>query len=96
MIKGVKRMYPFRTSSNSFTKEITVKRLFAVILSAAMIFSLYACGSKTYQVKTKSGESFNSLGAPDYDVKSKSYKFTNEMGKEVILNKEDIDSIKEK
>ncbi len=53
--------------------------------------ALAACGTKTYQVTTKSGQTYTANGSLDYDVKSETYKFKNEKGKEIILNQKDIE-----
>lgn len=73
-----------------------MKRIFALILTLLMALSLCACGSKTYEITTRTGQSFTAKGSPKYDVQSETYKFENEDGKEVILNQEDIEVIKEK
>ena len=73
-----------------------MKRILALLMTLLLAFSLVACGSKSYQVTTQSGETFIAKGSPKYDVRSKTYKFRDEKGKEVILNQEDIKVIKEK
>jgi len=73
-----------------------MKRLLALLLTFLLTFSLAACGSKAYQVTTRSGQTFTAKGSPEYDVQSETYKFKDEEGKEVILNQEDIEVIKEK
>jgi hypothetical protein len=73
-----------------------MKRLLVLITVLLMTLSLAACGSKTYQVTTRSGQTFTANGSPDYDVQSETYKFKDEEGKEVILSKEEIEVIKEK
>jgi Flp pilus assembly protein TadD len=72
-----------------------MKRIIAILLSVAMLAALAACGTKNYQVTTKTGKTFTTQGAPEYDLKSETYKFKNEEGREVILNQEDVDVIQE-
>lgn len=73
-----------------------MKRLLALVFTLALAFSLTACGSKSYQITTRSGDTFTAKGSPKYDVQSETYKFKDEEGKEVILNQEEIKVIKEK
>ena len=73
-----------------------MKRILALIMTLLLAFSLTACGFKSYQITTQSGETFTANGAPEYDVQSQTYKFHDEEGKEVILNQKDIKVIKEK
>lgn len=74
---------------------MAMKRLVAIVVTLLLTFSLAACGSKNYQVTTKTGNIYNTKGALEYDVQSETYKFKNEEGKEVILNQEDIEVIQE-
>ncbi len=73
-----------------------MKILITIIASMVLMFSLAGCGSKNYQVTTKSGQNYTATGPLNYDVQSETYKFKNEKGKEVILNQEDIEVIQEK
>ena len=73
-----------------------MKRILALIMTLLLALSLAACGSKSYQITTRSGETFTATGSPQYDVQSQTYKFHDEEGKEVILNQKDIKVIKEK
>jgi len=73
-----------------------MKRILALIVTLILAFSLTACGSKSYNVTTRSGDTFTAIGSPKYDVQTETYKFQDEEGKEVILNQEDIKVIKEK
>lgn len=73
-----------------------MKRICAIILLVFMSLALAACGSKTYQITTKTGQTYTAKGSPEYDVKTETYNFKNEEGKKVILNQEDIEAIKEK
>lgn len=77
-------------------EETWMKRILALIMTLLLAFSMTACGSKSYQITTRSGESYTAKGSPEYDVQTETYKFENEEGKEVILNQEDIEVIKEK
>ncbi|WP_319467063.1 YgdI/YgdR family lipoprotein [uncultured Pseudodesulfovibrio sp.] len=70
-------------------------RRITLALSFCLILALAACGTKTYQVTTKSGQTYTANGSLDYDVKSETYKFKNEKGKEIILNQKDIQVIQE-
>jgi uncharacterized lipoprotein YehR (DUF1307 family) len=72
-----------------------MRRILALIATLILAFSLTACGSKTYNITTHSGDTFTAKGSPEYDVKTNSYKFNDENGKEVILNKDEIKVIKE-
>lgn len=73
-----------------------MKRIIGTLLALLMLLSLAACGSKSYQVTTKTGKTFITQGSPEYDMKSETYKFTNEEGKEVIINQADVDVIQER
>jgi len=73
-----------------------MNRIIATLLALLLTLSLVGCGSKTYQVTTKAGNTYTAKGALEYDVQSESYTFENEEGKEVILNQEDIEVIQEK
>lgn len=66
------------------------------LISMMLILALGGCGSKNYQVTTKSGQSYTATGPLEYNVQSETYTFKNEEGKEVILNQEDIEVIQEK
>jgi len=72
-----------------------MKRIVAAMLALAMLLPLTACGSKSYEVTTKTGRTFNTQGSPKYDMKSETYTFTDEEGKEVIVNQSDVDIIRE-
>lgn len=72
-----------------------MKRCIALVLTLMLAFSLTACGSKTYQITTKTGKTYTAEGPLDYDVQSETYKFENPDGKEVILNQEDVEVIQE-
>lgn len=72
-----------------------MKRCITALLVLLMLALLAACGSKNYQVTTKTGETFHTQGAPEYDMKSETYTFTDEKGEEVILNRIDVDVIQE-
>lgn len=72
-----------------------MKYLLTICASLVLLFSLTGCGSKTYQVTTKSGHNYTAKGPLDYDVQSETYKFKNNEGKEIILNQEDIEVIQE-
>lgn len=72
-----------------------MKRCITALLVLLMLISLAACGSRNYQVTTKTGEVFHTQGAPEYDMKSETYKFTDEKGEEVTLNRTDVDVIQE-
>lgn len=73
-----------------------MNRLIGFILTLLLLFSLVGCGTKTYQVTTKTGKIYTASGSLEYDVQSETYKFKNENGKQVILNQEDIEVIQEK
>lgn len=53
-----------------------MKRCITALLMLLMLIALVGCGSKNYQVTTKTGETFHTQGAPEYDMKSETYKFT--------------------
>ncbi|ADU62449.1 MAG: YgdI/YgdR family lipoprotein [Pseudodesulfovibrio sp.] len=72
-----------------------MKRFITTLLVLLMLIVLAACGSRNYQVTTKTGETFHTQGAPEYDMKSETYKFTDEKGEEVILKRADVDVIQE-
>lgn len=73
-----------------------MKRLLTILCALLLTLLLAGCGSKQYQVTTKSGKSYTADGALDYDVQTETYRFENENGNEVILNQEDIEVIQEK
>jgi|GEM_PF-1929791 len=73
-----------------------MKRFIAIILALTLSFMLFGCGTKYYEVTTKTGKVYNAVGDLEYDVDQKTYTFENEKGKEVILSKEDIEVIVEK
>lgn len=73
-----------------------MKHILLFFSSLLLIFSLSACGAKSYQVTTKTGKIYTAKGSLEYDVQSETYKFKNEDGKQVILNQEDIEVIQEK
>lgn len=75
--------------------ETGMKRFITTLLVLLMLIVLAACGSRNYQVTTKTGETFHTQGAPEYDMKSETYKFTDEKGEEVILKRADVDVIQE-
>ena len=72
-----------------------MNRFITVVLALLMTCFLAACGTKSYQVTTKTGKTYTAEGSLEYDVQSETYKFKNEEGKEVILNQEDIEVIQE-
>lgn len=73
-----------------------MKKLIAIILMLSLAFILMACGAKYYEVTTKTGAVYIVKGSPQYNMDSQTYKFENEDGREIILNKEDIEVIQEK
>jgi len=73
-----------------------MKRLLVLLLAGTMAFVLTACGSSKYMITTKAGETYISDGAPEYNMKTSTYTFNDDKGKKVILNKEDIQVMKEK
>ncbi len=73
-----------------------MNRIILFTLSLLITIFLAGCGSKSYQITTKSGRTYETKGAPQYDVQSETYKFENVEGKEVILNQEDIEVIQER
>ncbi len=72
-----------------------MQRLLSLIICLVLIGSLAGCGAKTYSITTHTGQTYVSQGAPEYDVKSETYTFMNEDDKEVVINKNDIEIIKE-
>lgn len=72
-----------------------MNRFITILLTMLLTCFLAACGSKMYQVTTKTGKTYTAKGALEYDVQSETYKFQNAEGKEVILNQEDIEVIQE-
>ncbi len=72
-----------------------MKHVITILASLLLVFMLAGCGSKNYQVTTKSGQNYTSNGPLEYDVQSETYKFKNAEGREVILNQEDIEVIQE-
>ncbi len=72
-----------------------MKRFTALLTTLVLSCLLVACGSKMYQITTKSGDIYMTKGEPDYDIKSKTYKFENKEGREVILRQDDIKVIQE-
>lgn len=73
-----------------------MQRLIAIACALLLMLSLAACGSKTYDVTTKSGKAYTSVGKPDFDKKEQTYTFTNTDGQEIILNQADVDVIEQK
>lgn len=72
-----------------------MKRFVTATLVVLLALFLYGCGTKSYQVVTKSGQTYTTQGKVDYDVQSKTYSFKNQEGREVILNQADIEVIQE-
>jgi hypothetical protein len=72
-----------------------MKGITAAFLSLLLLLSLAACGTKNYQITTKTGKTFITQGAPEYDMESETYRFTNDEGQEVILNQADVDVMQE-
>lgn len=73
-----------------------MRQFIILILSSMLLLLLAGCGAKQYEVTTKNGRVYTATGALQYDVDKKTYSFENQEGKEVILNKEDIEVIIEK
>lgn len=67
------------------------------IILTAIVFAalLSACGTRAYKITTHNGQEYIAQGAPEYNVKSETYTFTDDHGKEVVINKDDIQVIKE-
>ena len=72
-----------------------MQRLIAITCALLLLLSLAACGSKTYDVTTKGGKAYTSIGKPDFDKKAQTYTFTNPDGQEIILNQADVDVIEQ-
>ena len=72
-----------------------MNRFITLLLTLIVCSLLAACGTKMYQVTTKTGKTYTTKGALQYDVQSETYKFENAEGREVILNQEDIEVIQE-
>lgn len=72
-----------------------MKKLLMLLVVSSMLF-LAGCGTKSYLITTKSGQTYTTDGKMEYDVKSNTYTFTNPKGEEVILNQSDVEVIKEK
>lgn len=69
-----------------------MKKLITIFLVVALTLPLMGCG-KSYQVLTKTGESYIADKKPEYDKSDDVYTFTDLDGKEVILNKGDVKAI---
>ena len=76
--------------------EVLMQRLIAIACALLLMLTLAACGSKTYDVTTKNGKAYTSVGKPELDRKAQTYTFTNTDGQEVILNQADVDVIEQK
>ena len=66
--------------------------LIALLLASAL---LAGCGVKTYSITTNAGQEYTAEGAPIYDVKSQTYTFTDANGRQVVVDKDDIRTIRE-
>jgi major membrane immunogen (membrane-anchored lipoprotein) len=72
-----------------------MKRVFSMLLILCLALGLTACGATIYKVSMKNGVTYQAKGEPEYDKKSASYKFTDTNGKEVMVNKEDVQVIQQ-
>lgn len=72
-----------------------MKRLIILLAAPLFALSLTACAAKTYRITTNAGQTYIANGSPEYDVKAETYTFTDDQGREVVINKNDIDAIKE-
>ena len=73
-----------------------MRRHLAAALILALLFVLTACGSRQYVVTTKSGQAYTATSDLEYDMESQTYSFEDENGRQVRLNKEDVEVIKQK
>ncbi|MBG0789606.1 MAG: YgdI/YgdR family lipoprotein [Desulfovibrionaceae bacterium] len=72
-----------------------MRRLF--FLTALMLLTALpaGCSAKTYTIKTNTGHEYVADGPPKYDVESATYTFTDQTGSEIVIDKDDIRTIKE-
>lgn len=70
-------------------------RIITILCALILSLSLAACGTKTYNVSTKSGKSYTSYGSPQLNVKAKTYTLKDADGKEIIVNQDDVEVIQQ-
>lgn len=68
-----------------------------IVLIAILLLTapLSGCSAKSYTIRTHEGREYVADGPPQYDVQSATYTFTDDQGREVVINKDDIRLIKE-
>ena len=72
-----------------------MKSLMRLLAASALCLALTACMTTTYMITTTDGQTYIAHQNPTYDVASDTYAFTDENGKEVTLEKQEIKLIKE-
>lgn len=72
-----------------------MKRIIFISLLIISFCLLAGCGSSRYSVVKKDGTSVTSVGEPDFSEESSSYSFKDPDGNKVILNREEVQEIKE-
>lgn len=72
-----------------------MKKLLAFSFIIGASFMLLSCGSTRYSVVKKDGTTVTSVGEPDFSKESSSYSFEDADGNKVILNREEVQEIKE-
>jgi len=69
----------------------------SIIISFLVVGLLLPMGcSKQYVVKTKEGTEYTSSKEPKFDKKTQTYQIKNEDGKNVTVNREDVQSVEER
>jgi major membrane immunogen (membrane-anchored lipoprotein) len=86
-----RRLFPLP----GFTEESAMKRVFSMLLMLCLVVGLAACGATIYNVNMKNGTTYQAKGEPEYDKKSGTYKFCDPKGKEVMVNKDDVQVIQQ-
>lgn len=72
-----------------------MKRFFQLLAVTILTLSLTACLSTKYEITTLDGQTYIACENPQYNVATETYIFKDENGEEVILQKEEIQYIKE-
>ncbi|MES9995293.1 YgdI/YgdR family lipoprotein [Desulfovibrio aminophilus] len=72
-----------------------MKRVLSMLSIFCLVLGLTACGAKVFNVNMKNGINYQAKGEPEYDKRSATYKFTDTKGREVMVNKDDVQAIQQ-